>query len=288
MISLITIAYGWRPMDDMVDIFLEILKNKSSKINEIIVVHNKEKGNPREVQLGNIKVKHVRTYENKFSVDPSIALHAGLEYTSNPYIIFSDPDLVVCKKNFDIMYLEMMEKYKLNIIGCSHYWYNWQSYQKFPCVINCMIKKEKLPNENWLKNEIKFRPIKLCDNKDNDDYPLLDGKWLAAGPIPSRYKEFPATKLLYDIGCNLFLWDKDNGSRALTFLAGKDERIYNTKDYHVNFNNFNENFKNEILLKHGFRSINNMKAMDWIKNWAIQEVGSKKIINLIQKKAMFI
>lgn len=294
MISLVTITYGHYPLDEITALFLEILQQKASKLlTEVIVVHNTQKESIiGKEKLRHINVKHVGTNtDEEISVHPSEGLHAGLEHVTQPYIIFSDPDVAIFKNKFDLFYKEIYDKYDLNIIGVSHYLHQDQAFKQFPTVINCMIKKNKLPPKEWMAGEIKWRPLRYKHAIKNlkDDYKCFDGKYLWPGPIISRYHEFPYTKGIYDIGCNLFLWDKDNGSKALTFMADpNDKRIYHTNIFKSNFN-FKESFENEILLKHGCRHVNKMPVVDHMKEWANESIGSWSRLNLIEtKKAMFI
>lgn len=175
MISLVTVAYKPTPPDELVEVFLKSLKNMATQIKEIIIVHGRSKiPFLIEKKIGNINIKQIaptphiinhNSQEKSLYFEHSLAMHFGINQTTEPYIMMSDPDVIFYTKGFDEYYLNLYNKYNLNIIGVSHYHHSDQPfYLNFPTIINCLIKKEKLPNSNWLKGLLKLRPIiKGCD-----------------------------------------------------------------------------------------------------------------------------
>jgi len=257
--ALITIAYVPYLEDKIIEVFLRSVKQKCSKhLREVIVIYKSEE-EPFEVtkNIGKLTIRHIAI--TRHTMLPSVAFHQGLKYTSCPYIILSDPDIVICKNEFDDFYRRLYEEFDLNIIGCSHYSIERQAYQTFPTHISLLMHQSKMPDEEFSK-KCKIRPYLAKDLNSSDNYKVIEGdRYLLGGAMPGRYKEFPLPSGVFDEGCNLYLWDKDNGSRALTFIAKDFVRkktafsIYRTNRLHTNFDN-DIKIKPEKLLKHWARS----------------------------------
>lgn len=169
---------------------------------------------------------------------------------------------------FDEMYLNLYEQYDLNIIGISHYTESVYGFN-FPTVINCLIKKDKLPSKNWMKGELKLKPYNGKDiTKYNDDWPCMDGYYLMPGPIKKRYLEFPNPNTWFQTGCNLYLWDKDNGRKSITFKHDGSGTTYYTNNTASTIKKFKNLEKEKILIKHvkGF-NFNKNKSLQLVKEW---------------------
>jgi len=261
--SLITIAYTSYLEDEIIKVFLRSVKQKCSPhLREIIVVYNSAESFEHIEQDGRITIKHIGiTYTPHGSVHkglvnlPPVAFHQGLKHASCPYIILSDADVVIYKHKFDDFYRRLYEQLDLNIVGCSHYNIKRQAYQTFPTHINLLMHQSKMPDEEFSK-KCKIRPLLAKDLNPNDDYKVVEGdRYLLGGAMPGRYKEFPKPTGLFDGCCNLYLWDKDNGSRALTFIAKNSEKFsaYQTARFHTNFDS-DLTLPSEKFLAHWARS----------------------------------
>lgn len=271
--------------------FVKSIIQKASKLTkEIVIVYNKISKFKKEEEIKGINVKSVGTYEEqspeilspqglqKLCTIRSVATHQGISECVNPYIIISDDDVIFFKKHFDEMYLKFHQKYNFNIIGVSHPRHDNQAYGIFPSVINCLVKKTDLPDREFLKDDLfirkYLRAFKTNEGQNPPPFPC-NGMYLTGAPPLSRYAEFPKPGKLFDIGCNLWLWDKDKKSRSLTFLS-QDEHKYNTNCFVSTIDEFDEYIKDETLLMHAqCYSKNNIGAEDKMKEWL--KLNGKKI-----------
>jgi len=163
----------------------------------------------------------------------SLGLHECIEKATNEYLLFCDPD-VFFYSSVDKLYLELMNKYGINYIGCSHHASVIQAYTFFPYVVCSMVKKSDLPDKNWMKGELKYRDgiLHSEDLKPNDDYALADGKYLIPSPLANHYSKFPNkdpkyAPYFYDTSCNLWLWAQEKEWKYLSFQT-RDCHTYNT------------------------------------------------------------
>lgn len=159
----------------------------------------------------------------------ALGLHHALDNTKNNYVLFSDPDVFILN-SVDSIYLKLMEELQLDIIGIEHpHWQN-QAYLHFPCVINCLVNKERLPNKEWLADQLYLR-----NNNSTGDGNLpkpivpLPGRFLVPSPLPDHYHKFPNPSGLYDVGANLWLW----ANRWLSY--GTEDGMSYSTSYHANF-----------------------------------------------------
>lgn len=110
MISAITVAYTQFP-DSHIENLIDSLTKMSKKIDELIVVYNKDEPFYRKEKIGKILIKHISpkakniihfdkkskkiySYEKTMYQDHAFALHKGIEYANNKYIMLTDPDVV--------------------------------------------------------------------------------------------------------------------------------------------------------------------------------------------------
>lgn len=137
-------------------------------------------------------------------VEHGLGLHACIEKAKHPYLMFHDPD-VFFYQPVDKIFMDLMEKYKLDIIGVSHCVSTKMSYTYFPYLSCCLLKKDKLPSQTWLENKIK--------DEANDLYP---GKFLIRPALNTSIKElFPNPTGDFDTGSLLWLWAKEQNWRWL-------------------------------------------------------------------------
>lgn len=299
MISLITVAYKPEPFDELIELFIKSILEKSKLISEIIIVHGKS---PNEFiferKIKNIKIINVapkpqiihhsqiryKTNTTSLYKEHSMAMHYGLSLVTQPYVLMSDPDIIIYLNNFDELYLNLYEEYNLNIIGVSHYCPTDQPfYLIFPTIINCLIKKEKLPNVDWLKSYLKLRPIKKgCLSFDN--WPTLDGCYLLGGCIPQKSNQYLNTNCYFNPGCNLWLWDKELGKKFITFVCLPNKQEYKINSVFLSKNvknifDYTKIEKNKTLLKHtvgwGKKYIDKYNLM---KEWYKKSINKKFFI----------
>jgi hypothetical protein len=111
--------------------------------------------------------------------------------------MFCDPDIFFYRP-VDELYLNLMKKYKLNIIGISHSSAAKFVYTYFPNVMNLMVKKSDLPDENFMKDRV-------------------NGKWLTRAELFDLAGNFPNPKGEFDTGCFLCYWAILNNWKWLSF-----------------------------------------------------------------------
>lgn len=252
-----------------------------SHVSEVIICYQYPQHVREDEFVGDVRIKRVLYEEllwpSRFRLsgvtyNHALSLHTALDNASGEYVMFSDID-VIFKEDVTNLYLDALNQ-GADIAGVQHYAKS-ECYEFFPCIINCMMRRDKLPGPDFLKGYIKLRPyIKAKDmhlqwaRKPPANGPTnIDGKWLLQSPIPEFYGSFPNPDGEFDAGCNLWLWAKQNGFKWVSFptLQG-DEHVYSTREYRSNFSyqaNYNISFlyhktmhtSNEDFEKYGRRGL---------------------------------
>jgi hypothetical protein len=164
----------------------------------------------------------------------ALGMHACIEKATSEYIMFCDPDIFFyCP--VETLYLDLINKYNLNYIGISHHAALTQAFTWFPCITNSFVRKNALPNKDFLKNEIRITGALHINNiksLESQTAEQMDGYWLLQGPIEGLYNKFPNNNLsstygIFDVGCNLWLWNVEKNWKWLAFQT-IDCHIYNT------------------------------------------------------------
>jgi hypothetical protein len=231
MISVCTVVKSKE--DKMVDIMINSILRYSPLIREIIISDATGHETSEETTCG-VTIKRVFGPKVDYDVhEHALGLHAALDCATQKYVMFSDPDVFFCM-DVGRYYLDLIQRYNLNIVGIQHYETCNQCYATFPTVINCMVEKATLPDQNWLEGDVKRR-LQVCFAKHREvveDYPLEPGKYLLWGPNRFWYL-FPLQKRLYDVGCNLWLWNRERNGRWMSF--GHRNNLYYTCMFATNF-----------------------------------------------------
>jgi len=180
----------------------------------------------------------------------AFGLHTCLEMATQEYILFSDPDIFFIQ-DVTKVYLEQIDKYDLNIVGVAHYKPENLAQYNFPCVINCLVKREELPNKQWLNGELKIRKhcVEHLLDKTSWDGDSIDGKWLAPSPPPSYYKLFPNSGgACFDTGSNLWLWNHQKQGRFLSYWERNGSQcLYASDHFSSNFGEQHFNGTNWLM-----------------------------------------
>jgi len=143
----------------------------------------------------------------------AIGLHSCLERATQEYVMFCDD--VFFYQNATKIYVDLFEKHNLNIIGSICHLWEQMAYQRFPCVTNCMVKRDTLPKEDWwLNKHVGQRSSLLAIPQPMFPRP---GKWLIQGMIPEIQATFPQPNGYYDVGCNLYYWNYERNGRWISF-----------------------------------------------------------------------
>ena len=277
MISICTVTYG--NMDDYIRVFIDSIRRRTTHVTEVIIVKvdapedgliNAWTQNQTVFKnIGYNLLHHLQGYPSPawayMVCGHSFGLHHALECSTGKYIWFSDPDVFFLNR-VDQIYLDLMAKHSLDIIGVSHFNTKEQSYGHFPCVINCLVKRNTLPEAGWLEGQLWIRSgMQVIENPQ----PLIEtpGKYLVPFPVPEHQHEFPNPAGMFDTGCNLWLWNLQRGGRWLGFYLDQWHNCfkynrgfgkllyplnYNTARYKTNFG-LEEHFGKQDLLFHRTR-----------------------------------
>lgn len=243
MITLCTVLLG--NLEDAFSIMLDSVSQKMKLVTEIIAVRvDTEEASEQHLDINGI---HVRRYNCPLSViyGHALGLHECIRLASQDYLMFCDPDIFFYS-DVDKLYMDMFEKYNLNIAGISHHAATNQSYTFFPCVMNCLVRKSQLPGEDWLKEYLKIRPSVLNhtamtgQEEDESNYVPAPGKYLLVGHIPQLVSQFPNKNpgCNWDVGCNLWLWAHRQSWNWLSFQT-LDCHNYDTKYHRSNLGKLN-------------------------------------------------
>lgn len=260
MISVCSVLCG--DMEDYVKVFTDSIKNTSKYVTEVIFIQvDASNRRPiRQWKSGNIDFRilgYPLLKEIRGCCSPEWAmmvcghacgLHEAIEQAGNDYIWLSDPDVFFFNA-VDDLYLRLMKQYELSIIGVSHFNSLRQSYCYFPCVTNCLLRKSWLPDRNWLLGDLWVR-TGMTTRENPECVVECPGKYLMPSPIPSHTMRFPCPDGMFDVGCNLWLWNEEQHGRWLAFYLeqwnkdfetnfGFTELVYplnyNTQSYMTNF-----------------------------------------------------
>ena len=164
-------------------------------------------------------------------------LHQAIKYATQEYIWMSDPDIFLFSP-VDRTYLDLIEKYNLNLIGISHFNTAGQSYGESPCIINCMIKRSSLPDPNWLGANFQAQTGMRLSDCCKNVFSVRDC-WLIPGPLSEYQHMFPNPQGIFDAGCNLWLWNELNNGKWLSFYIDSKEMAEKSVSFHLS--KFQEN-----------------------------------------------
>jgi hypothetical protein len=205
---------------------LENILKKTKFVDEILIAKVDADENFKvENNLGKIKyLKFGCPTQSLFENIPSAAafggiqhahgLHACIERAKNDLILLSDPDILFYE-NVDEIYLNLLDTYKLNLVGCSHPKSIEFTCGYYPNHLNMLLRKSDIPNTDFLNDHLKNRPYKT-----NDIAPIsykFPGKWLIPGAIPEYADLFPNKNGYFETGCNLYILGQQQNWRWLSF-----------------------------------------------------------------------
>ena len=181
----------------------------------------------------------------------ALGLHLGIDAAKNNYIMMCDPDIFFLS-DLDVFYIDLINRFKLNYIGLSHPAALTQSFTFFPNVLNCLVKKSDLPDDNFLKNDLTLYTATPEDLHQWKEYDIanryLRGKFLVPSRIPGTEEYFPNPKGYYETGCQLVIWAKQKNWRWLSFQT-PDCLNYTSQYARANFK-ITERIEKRKLLYH--------------------------------------
>lgn len=222
----------------------------NSDLNFIIPETGKKIG---DVTIRRINLPDVYDIDRETpSMGHALGLHECIDKAQGDYIFFCDPD-VIFYNAVDKIYLEFMTKYNLNYIGCAHESADTSPYKFFPTIINSLVRKDQLPDADFLKDYLHYNPSPRLFIIDYKYYKKAPSKYLIIGGIPEMVHKFkiPPEKVrecCFDTGCNLYLWALEKNWRWLSFVT-YDSQNYKTSYYRSNFK-LNDRIKVQSLFHH--------------------------------------
>jgi hypothetical protein len=194
-------------------IFTDLLIKSAAKntklISEILIAKIGVGLEPNTISYYVDKIKVTKfnfplTQRTQQGVEHALGLHACIDRSQTEYIFLSDPDIIYYSP-VESLYLDLMNKHDLNIIGASHHSAAIMAYTFFPWIGNCLIKKANLPEQDFLKGYLKDGPIPM------------DGKFLIPNKIDEFVNDFPNPKGHFDTGSNMTIWNKCKNGKWLSF-----------------------------------------------------------------------
>lgn len=218
MISLCSVLLD--PLDEYFeDFFIKNIQKMTKFVDEIIIAKvDAKKEFKEEKKLGNIKyIKFGCFVEDLLDTDNgiqhAIGIHNCINLAKNDLIFLSDPD-VLLYDYVDEIYLNLLNNYKLNIIGCSHKYAVEYACGYYPNQLNMMFKKSDILDTSFFSDLIR-RPFKINDAAlPHRGFP---GMWLIPGAIPEYIDIFPNKNGYFETGCNLFILGQRRNWKWLSF-----------------------------------------------------------------------
>ena len=237
---------------------LSSVVNSTKNITDVLlaqpIVGEKNTDIIEEWEESGIKFKKFHAPTNASEHGHSLGLHACIDRVKTELIMFCDPD-VFLHKGVDTLYLQLMEKYNLHYVGCSHHSAVANAYSYFPYVMNSLVRKKDLPDENFLKGHLKFRNgcimVEQLPAEDNGE--PADGKYLISSPVPGYWHKLPNIKpnVFFDTSINLCLYAIENNWRWLSFQT-PDAHTYTTKYFRGSFK-ITDKIPSQKLIYHDVR-----------------------------------
>lgn len=254
-------------MDDYVRVFLDTLNRNCQLVDEVIFTQI-DSSESSTFTYGRMKVRKVGIdlHSSLPSLDQNFCftvcghafgLHAGIDLAKNDLIWLCDPDVFLLAP-VDAIFADLMAKHDLRIVGVSHFNIPQQSYNSFPCITSCMVRKSQLPGKEWMAGRLHVQSgMRVAENGHN--MVPVDGHFLIPGPV--RQDEFPNPGGIFDAGCDLWLWNKDTDGRWVSFWLD------------VNMKSFRRNFGSK-----GVVYPMNYRLQNFDSNFGLSTVGVGDIL----------
>lgn len=205
--------------------YLDILINSITKmefVTECILAVTDQSIQENQFTVGQTEfnIVHLPNKASPYDI-PGFIHGCGLNYAlslaTKEYIMFCDHDIYFYLP-VDKIYLSLMEKHSLDVIGISHFSPTSLFFHYFPTVINMLVKKDKLPGAEFLE-EMRATYSESIFNLYTPPGQVFEDKIKAVMSLP-----FPNGH--YDTGSLLYFWALKNNWRWLSFQT-KDALNYN-------------------------------------------------------------
>jgi hypothetical protein len=213
MISLVTVSIP--KTEKYYNYFLKSLE-KNSLISEVIVCKSHIPA-PYCEEHGKVKVIG-STYSDlqKSSIDMSqdhaLSLHEAIPQAKNELIYICDLD-VFFYTDVSKIFHDLMIKYDLDCIGICRNNHTIYSQGYFPSVVSMIVKKSKLPTEEWTD---RFN-IKIKNSEFKNKFLAFNTEWRKIKPEFDSIMPRPNSH--YDTGCLLYLWGLETKWKWMSFIT---------------------------------------------------------------------
>lgn len=234
MISICTVILG--PSKKYLDIYKESIINRTKQVREVLICDlDAASDYYREETIKNIKFKYFGippvACVSTHLVGHPFGLHDCIRRATEDYVLLFDPDMF-CYSGLDELYLDLYKKYELTFIGISHHGAMQNCSGYFPYVGNLFAKKDKLPDDKFLDNSIKYSTVFNTEKPECDQE--FKGKYLMSGVIPEIMHLYPNPHGHCDTGFHLWYWCHLTQGRWLSFPT-LDTHSYTSRIYRANF-----------------------------------------------------
>jgi len=236
MITLCTVTLD-RLKDKFEAVLIESILEHCTLVNEVILANNDRGTDYREEwKEGKITFRRIGANEGLGGgpgEQHAFGLHIGIDNASNDLIYLCDPDVFFLSAADEFFY-NVKNKYKLDVIGCSHHSATELCGKFFPWHGSVLMNKSKLPGKDWIKED---ENILGCP-----------GKWLTRKAGQSQKHLYPYPDGNFDTASALWLWAHQQNWSWMSFLT-PDAHLYTTKFYRAS-TKISERFKLQKLIYH--------------------------------------
>jgi len=203
--------------------FLQNLLQKTELVDEILIAKVDADENFKiEKNLGKIKYLKFGCPTDKIThsvtfggIQHAHGLHACMDRSKNDLLFLTDPDILLYN-NLDRIYLDLLNTYNLNLIGCSHANSIEMASGYYPNHLNMLLRKSDIPPTDFLDPYLENRGYRI-NNKLELTHCNFPGKWLIPGPIPEYVNLFPNKNGNFETSCNLYILGEQQKWRWLSF-----------------------------------------------------------------------
>lgn len=207
------------------EIFLESILRKTKIVSEVILAQNDREHGYEEWHERGITFKRfgakdavMKNFGKTYGHEHGLGLNFAIARATNETVYLVDPDVFFYSAADEFFY-DLMQKYQLNAIGCSHHAATELSHTFFPWHGNIMLKKAELPNNEWLKEELMGM---TADNyigpriiRPNPE--MLKGKFMFPSLGYGFRSEYPKPEGNFDTGSGLWLYAHQRNWKWLSF-----------------------------------------------------------------------
>jgi hypothetical protein len=215
------------------EIFIKSILSKTKLISEVIFINTDLSVNTyKEWTARGIKFKRYGNIEAVAGMpcgdQHGIGLNVAIEKATNDTVYLCDPDIFFISA-VDEFFYDLKTRYDLQAIGCSHHSATELCGTFFPWHGNIMMAKKDLPDNTWLKGNLKV-------------------SWLEAGAGHHKKDLYPNPNGNFDTASAMWLLAHEKNWHWIAFQT-HNAHLYTSKYYRGNAK-IKEKLKPQELLYH--------------------------------------